>query len=420
MSIYETGAIKSLKAGELLMQEGEKGDCAYIIETGSVEILIDRDGAEQIIGTRGAGALLGEMAMIDDQPRTASVRAVEDCSVLVISREDFARRTESADPILRMVTKVILTRYRDMLGRSRLVVDPPGTAANGDADAASLETDQELRDLAVNTIKIYHELKHGLQNGELQLYYQPIIDLESSRIAGFEALARWIHPEKGMISPGVFIPVAEESGLIVEISRWALDESCKAVKHLEQFNDGAAPLFISVNFSVHDFSDRDFLHHVTAIMEKNKTPPAHIHLEITESLLMEKPHVAKEALEKCRAYGFEISIDDFGTGYSSLSYLHSFPIDTLKIDQSFIRSMMAQHSSFQLVKSIIALAKNLDMRVIAEGIEHPEEAAELHKLSCEYCQGFWFAKPQPLEEAAALLQNWSPPVYQTGKAAGSK
>ncbi|TNE32268.1 MAG: EAL domain-containing protein, partial [Alphaproteobacteria bacterium] len=278
MPIYETGAIKTLKAGDLLMREGEKGDHAYIIETGSVEILINRDGAPQTIGTRGAGALLGEMAMIDDQPRTASVRAIEDCSVLVISREDFARRTESADPILRMVTKVILTRYRDMLGRSQLVVNPPEKDA---ADPADMETDQELRDLAVNTIKIYHELKHALANGELQLYYQPIIDLESCRIAGFEALARWLHPEKGMISPGVFIPVAEESGLIVDISRWALDESCKAVKQLEPFNDGGAPLFISVNFSVHDFSDRDFLHHVTAIMEKNGTAPEQIHLEIT-------------------------------------------------------------------------------------------------------------------------------------------
>lgn len=420
MPIYETGAIQLLKAGELLMQEGEKGDYAYIIETGSVEILIERDGQEQVIGTRGAGALLGEMAMIDNQPRTASVRAIEDCSVLVISREDFARRTDAADPILRMVTKVILTRYRDMLGRSQLVVNPPDTDAADTTDPAALETDQEMRDLAVNTIKIYHELKHALKNGELQLYYQPIIDLATSRIAGFEALARWIHPEKGMISPGVFIPVAEESGLIVELSRWALDESCKAVKKLEAFSDGGAPLFISVNFSVHDFSDRDFLHHVTAIMEKNGTAPEHIHLEITESLLMEKPHVAKEALEKCRNYGFEISIDDFGTGYSSLSYLHSFPIDTLKIDQSFIRSMMAQRSSFQLVKSIIALAKNLDMRVIAEGIEHAEEAAELRKLDCEYCQGFWFAKPQPLEEAAALLQGWTPPSYQADKAAGGK
>ena len=157
-----------------------------------------------------------------------------------------------------------------------------------------------------------------------------------------------------MISPGVFIPVAEESGLIVELSRWALDESCKAVKQLDAFSDGGAPLFISVNFSVHDFSDRDFLHHVTAIMEKNGTAPEHIHLEITESLLMEKPHVAKEALEKCRNYGFEISIDDFGTGYSSLSYLHSFPIDTLKIDQSFIRNVATDRDDAAIVSAITA------------------------------------------------------------------
>ncbi|TVQ82623.1 MAG: EAL domain-containing protein [Micavibrio sp.] len=416
MPHQNTGAIKTVKKGDFLMQEGQKGDCAYIIETGRVEIMIRKNGAPEIIGTRGAGALLGEMAMIDDQPRTASVRALEDCTVLVISREDFIRRAENADPILRMVTKVILARYRDMLSRTESIAAPDSKKT----DYSKQENDRDLHAIAVNTIKTFNELKSGLENGELLLHFQPIVDLDGYSIAGFEALARWQHPEKGMISPGVFIPVAEESGLIVDISRWALEESCKAAEIFKNITGAETAPFISVNFSVQDFLEAGFFSHVTRIIEKHKTPPENIHLEITESLLMEKPHIAKEALQQCQDYGIEISIDDFGTGYSSLSYLHAFPISTLKIDQSFIRSMLAQESSFQLVKSIIALAKNLDMRVIAEGIEHAEEAAALKNLDCEYCQGYWFAKPQPLEDAAALLQSWTPPEIQTGQKAGER
>jgi diguanylate cyclase len=400
---------KVFKKGELLIREGEKGERAYVLESGSVEILVQREGALIQIGTRGPGSIIGEMAMIDDKPRTATVRALEDCQIMEISRDDFAHRVESADPIVKMVMRVIMTRYRDMISRSQFT----DTAAQTSTQAEAVENSDELHQLAVNAIKIHNELQAALDRNELLLYYQPIIDLQAMKIAGFEALMRWQHPERGMISPGVFIPVAEESGLIVELSRWALDVSCDTVKALRKAANpallGERPLFVSVNFSVKDFSDGGFFDQIQSTLSKKDTSPSQIHLEITESLLMEAPGPAKEALEKCRQHGVSISIDDFGTGYSSLSYLHFFPIDTLKIDQSFIRSMCKQPSTLMLVKSIIGLARNMSMRVIAEGIETEEEAAILRDLACEECQGFWFARPMPLEDALKFVQNWTPP-----------
>lgn len=399
---------KVFKSGDILIREGETGDCAYVIEAGSVEILVTREGQTMQIGTRGPGSLIGEMAMIDDKPRTATIRALEDCQVMQISRDDFSRRVETADPVLKMVMRVIMTRYRDMIGRTQ-ALKLPHTASSAEA----IENSDEVHDIAVSTIKIHNELKNALARNELVLFYQPIIDVQNMRIAGFEALMRWKHPERGMISPGIFIPVAEESGLIVDLSKWALDVSCDTVQQLQKAAEPSlvskTPLFLSVNFSVKDFSDGDFFGHVSDTLKKNRTSPSQIHLEITESLLMEAPEMAKAALEKCADAGINISIDDFGSGYSSLSYLHYFPIDTLKIDQSFIRAMTTHDASYVLVKSIIGLARNLNMAVIAEGIETLEEAKLLKELGCEFCQGYWFAKPMPFEDAEKFVKNWQPP-----------
>ncbi len=399
---------KQFKKGELLLKEGDKGHCAYVIETGNVEILISREGQQVQVGVRGPGSLIGEMAMIDDKPRTATVRAIDDCDVLEISREDFNRRVESADPVVKMVMRVITNRYRDVMMRTNFISLP----ATRDAEKA--ENSDAIHDLAVSTIKIHQELQGALEDKQLMLYYQPIIDVQNMKIAGFEALMRWKHPEKGMISPGVFIPVAEESGLIVELSRFALEVACEAVPQLQKAADPklivSGPLFVGVNFSVKDFADRDIFEFISTTLKSRGVDPKQIHLEITESLLMEAPEPAKIALEKCREFGIDVSIDDFGTGYSSLSYLHYFPIDTLKIDQSFIRAMTKHNSSLVLVKSIIALARNLGMKVIAEGVETKEEAVIVRDLGCEWIQGFFFAKPMPLADAEKFLQNWAAPA----------
>lgn len=407
----QTDIRKHFLQGEILIREGDRGDCAYVIESGNVEIVVERDGQAIQLGTRGPGSLIGEMAMIDDRPRTATVRALEDCQVLEITRDDFARRVGTADPVVKMVMRVVTTRYRDMIARTEAMKFVGATQA-----AEATEKADAAHDVALSSIKIHNELKAALERNEVLLYYQPIIDVQNMKIAGFEALMRWKHPEKGMISPGVFIPVAEEGGLIVDLSRFALSTSCDAALQFQAAASkdliGSEPIFVGVNFSVKDFAEGDLFSHLQATLETKKIDPIQIHLEVTESLLMAAPEAAKAELDKCRAIGLNVSIDDFGSGYSSLSYLHYFPIDTLKIDQSFIRSMAKNPASIILVKSIIALAHNLGMKVITEGVETAQDAATLRGFGCDYIQGYFFSKPLPYEAALHFVQTWTAPVLE--------
>ena len=382
---------KSISAGQTILQQGEEGNSAYIIERGSVEILIEKEkGLIQSLGTRGAGTIIGEMSIVDNKPRMATIKAIEDCELLEISREDFNRRLEDADPIIQMVTQVILTRYRDMIARAHILGKPHDLPAPNELEKSLVEQTN-----AVESIKLAHELKEALQNENLELYYQPIMDLQKGSTAGFEALLRWNHPEKGFIPPDDFIPVAEESGLIVDISRWVVKKSCATLQNVESKEFSATPFFMSVNFSAKDFTRPDFKNYIENILHQNELNPDQIHVEITERLLMDKPSQAREVLESCREAGMITSIDDFGTGYSSLSYLHYFPIDILKIDRSFVKNITQDQSAAELVKSIISLGHNMKMSVIAEGIEEESQAKALKDMQCDKAQGYHFARPMP-------------------------
>ncbi len=397
-------AKKSFKAGETIMRQGEEGTCAYIIEGGQVEILIEKaDGTAQSVGTRGEGAIIGEMAIVDDAPRTATVKALKDCTMLEISRDDFSQRLKSTDPVIQMISQVILTRYRDMLTRSEIFREsdnyPPPEA---------IERSYTQQTDVVESVKIANMFKAALQNNELELYYQPIIDLSGGDVLGFEALMRWTHKEEGFISPGVFIPIAEKSGLIVEASKWAVKEACDALKRIESALGRNDDLYVSVNFSSHDFAEETFVDNLLTTIEDSTVQPHQLKLEITERLLIQQPDNAKETLQACKDKGIGIAIDDFGTGYSSLSYLYYFPIQTLKIDQSFIRAMYREERSLELVKSIVGLGKNMDLDVIAEGVESLEEAKLLQDIGCDSAQGFYFAKPMPEDKIIEELAGWKP------------
>ncbi len=398
---------KSFKAGDIIMRQGDEGQSAFIIEEGRVEIIIKTPmGKEQSVGTRGPGAMIGEMAIIDNAPRTATVKALVDCQLLEITKEDFARRLKDADPVLRMTTQVILTRYRDTLARMEITGEnlnwpPVETVELGLSESSN----------AIENIKMANEFRSALDAHEVELHYQPIIDLKTNLIAGFEALMRWKHAEKGFISPAIFIPIAEDSGLIVAASRWALSEACQTLKRIEPRAGYDRHLFMAVNFSSTDFSAEDFVESVYNTISETDVTPEQIHLEITERLLMKQPENAKDTLKMCRKAGMSIAIDDFGTGYSSLSYLHYFPIDTLKIDQTFVRDMGKNEASLELVKSIIGLGKNMNMKIVAEGIETAEEARNLKDLGCDFAQGYFFARPMPEEDVTELITNWEKPVY---------
>lgn len=390
------------KAGEIILRQGDEGHCAYIIEKGKVEILITKvNGSVARVGTRGAGTIIGEMAIVDDEPRIATIVALEDCSLLEITKADFNRRLKNADPVLQITTQVILTRYRDMLTRATILKETSSYPTPEELERGYLE---QLN--TIETVTMANEFRAAIGTDQLSLHYQPIMNLETGFVDGFEALMRWHHPEKGPISPAVFIPIAEDTGLIVEASRWALREACRALKRIETKVGVERGMFMSVNFSSTDFAEENFLDTLYTILSETDIAPNKVHLEITERLLMNQPQNAKETLNMCRKAGLGIAIDDFGTGYSSLSYLHYYPIDTLKIDQSFIRNMLQDKTSLELVKSIISLGTNMNMKIIAEGVEHAEEAEFLKNAGCQLAQGYFFSRPHSEKDITEKLIAW--------------
>ncbi|MBX2834784.1 MAG: EAL domain-containing protein [Micavibrio sp.] len=400
MSTNNPTSPKLFAAGDLIIKQGEKGTGAYILESGKVEITINTPEGEQKVGTRGPGAMLGEMAILDSKPRTANVRALEDCSMLEITRDNFTQRLEEADPVIRLAIQVILTRYRDLLGRAQ-VIDPPesGSIESPEALEHSFVRDSN----AVDSLKLASEFEGALKDRQVSLHYQPIIDFKNEKVCGFEALMRWEHPERGFISPGVFIPVLEDSGMIVKASQWALQESLMALKRIETRAGYDNDLFMSVNFSSHDFSSDGFVDSIYETISKSDMQPSQLHVEITERLLMGQPEKALETLEMCTQAGIHISIDDFGTGYSSLSYLHAYPINTLKIDRSFVMKIAESESARELVRSVVALGHNLKMNLIAEGVETEEERSLLADMGCNMAQGYFFAKPMPEKDIVQFL-----------------
>ncbi|MBA3513998.1 MAG: EAL domain-containing protein [Pyrinomonadaceae bacterium] len=237
------------------------------------------------------------------------------------------------------------------------------------------------------------DLRHAIERSQLFLEYQPIMSLENRRLIGFEALARWRHPEFGLVSPLDFIPVAEESGQIVAIGQAVLEEACRQARSWQENHRTDPPLFVSVNLSVKQFRQPGLVNHISRLLAEFKLAPRCLKLEITESVFTENIEAAVQLLKQLRNLGVQLSIDDFGTGYSSLSYLHRFPIDTLKIDRSFVSQMAESEENFEIVRTIVVLAQNLGMDVVAEGVETHDQLALLRQLGCESGQGVLFSYP---------------------------
>lgn len=258
--------------------------------------------------------------------------------------------------------------------------------------------DKTMHTQGLERLKIENELRHALERDEFILYYQPIISLDESHIAGFEALIRWNHPERGIVSPGEFISIAEETGLIVPIGQWVLRESCRQQQIWETnrrlYYPFMKPFMMSVNLSLRQFTQPDLAEQVQAALNESGLAAKFLKLEITESHVMENAESAVTTMRQLHALGIELSLDDFGTGYSSLDHLHRLPVSYLKIDRSFVSRMGANDENCEIVRTIITLAHNLKMQVIAEGIETEEQLSQIKRLGGKYAQGFYFAKPQ--------------------------
>ena len=276
--------------------------------------------------------------------------------------------------------------------------------ARGPNDFSFFINEMNLRAQAQQSLE--SAIRQGLQRDEFILHYQPKLDLTSGRIVGAEALIRWHQPERGWIQPVDFIPVAEDSGLIVPLSQWVLRQACKQVQAWRAA--GLPEMRISVNISAIDFRQRNFVANLTAILEHTGLAPGLLELEITESMLMQNVEDTFVTLRGIKDLGVRLSIDDFGTGYSSLSYLRRFPVDVLKIDQSFVRGLGENSQDARLISAIISLGKSLDLNIIAEGVETLEQLEFLQAHHCEEGQGFLFSKAVSADDFAQLIQAGHP------------
>jgi diguanylate cyclase (GGDEF)-like protein/PAS domain S-box-containing protein len=268
--------------------------------------------------------------------------------------------------------------------------------------------DAEMRATAMRRLEVERELRQALEREELELHYQPLIALRSGEISGLEALVRWRHPERGLLDPGDFVPIAEDSGLIEPIGRWVQESACRQILEWHQLRPDQRPFDVSVNLSARQVTHRDLAASIAEILGSTGLDPVHLRLEITESVLVEESATATGTLEALSEIGVGLVLDDFGTGYSSLAYLNHFPFDALKIDRSFVDALGIEQERTAIVEAIIGMARALSLDVIAEGVENEPQLSELSRLGCDYAQGHLFSRALPPEKISALLSEGAP------------
>jgi diguanylate cyclase (GGDEF)-like protein len=268
--------------------------------------------------------------------------------------------------------------------------------------------DTAMHTSVVERLRLETDLRRAIERCEFQVHYQPIVALRTGRIAGFEALLRWDHPERGPIAPSVFIPLVEETGLILPLGLWVLRAACRQLHAWQERAPELSELRMSVNLSSKQLAQPDLTEQIDQILEETGVAPGDLKLEITESVIMEHPQSAAEVLQRLKDRGIRLSLDDFGTGYSSLSYLHRFPFDTLKVDRSFVSRLDVEDGDPVIVRTIVNLAHNLGMHVIAEGVETEGQVERLRDMGCQYAQGYYFSRPVNGDSAGALLKRREP------------
>ncbi len=376
-----------IAAGATVFAEGDPPTTAFLIESGRVRVGTHQFGEERVLGELGAGALLGEMAVIDDSPRSATATAIEDCILTPIDRHQFAERLEVADPIVRALLLSQVSRYRSALA-----------TLTGDGESGSVAPRPSGEADAFDKIRLESELRGALERAELQVFLQPLFDLTLERVAGYEALVRWHHPERGAVSPAEFIRLAEETSLIVPVGEYVLARVCDMLAELRR--RGREPLpFIALNVSARQIEDESLVDRMLARLAAHDLPPDRLEVEITESLVLDSPRVAA-LIGRCHAAGMHVALDDFGTGYSNLAPLLKLDVDRIKLDQAFVRALDTPRGA-ALAAAIVGMAHALDCEVVAEGVETVEQRESLRTMGCRYAQGWLIGRPTSLDDVLA-------------------
>lgn len=380
-------------AGEQIFKVGDAGDCAYLIEQGAVEVFVMDQGMERLVCSMGKDEMFGEVALIERQPRTTTVRATEKTVLIPIRRRLLDGLLEKSDPILRYLLRVILERFRNKRGSS--AEHAPG----GEASPAQSIRQSALKGQATQQLSLALGITRALAHDEFELYYQPICSLADSSTAGFEALVRWHHPADGVIQPMDFLWFAEQTGLIHDLGLWALERACRDWPTLRQYTNYEFP-FVSVNLSPVQLTGESLVDDVRAIIARHNIPTTELKLELTEAVMIEHTEIALQILNRLTELGSSLALDDYGTGHSGLDHLQRYPIGTLKIDRAFIEPMLDSAQSMAIVHSSIRLAHSLGMNVVAEGVEAEAVRKKLLELGCDFGQGWHFGRPAALQDLA--------------------
>lgn len=386
------------KAGNVIFNEGDIRDNAYILETGEVDIIRAHNTENEINhATLRTGDLFGEMALMEPGLRSASAIARTDCVAFVVSPNVLEDRLKGLDPVVTSLFSMLIEKYRFSRIENDESFSGVGNNPSSLTDFTTRKTD------ALKELGLEQEIRRALDKGHFKPYLQPIVSLADSKIIGFETLIRWHHPERGVIMPDDFIPVAERMDLIQAIDRKMLEMACDIIPKMHDMVKGDEKPFISVNLSGVNFDDESMVNGIGEVMKKANVDPKHIKLEITESAFIGNSDKAAKILDGLKALGVTIALDDFGVGYSSLGYLHKFAIDGIKIDRSFTARARDNKKSMDIVSAIVGLAKTFDLGVIAEGIETQGDVDSLIKIGCIQGQGYLFDKPLTVEEALSKL-----------------
>ncbi|KYG65218.1 hypothetical protein AZI87_11695 [Bdellovibrio bacteriovorus] len=387
---------------QIIFNEGDAGDCAYIIEKGRVLIYLSKDKEDIPLTILGEGEIFGEMALIDNQNRSASVRALEDVRLAIVTKQQVLERVSTADKVVQLLMRVLLKRLR------RKNINTPGGTKISDVEFDNSGAGDDGTQTALDQIKLENQIFQAFQNKEFELFYQPIVNLKTKQINGCEALLRWNSPQHGLVSPNLFIDVIENSSMVIPIGHWIINQALKDLRtiqdqlRLNKKDKMADDFMMSINISGRQFTHSDFVNNLEDLREKHDLQPKNIKLEMTERIMMDGA-IALDALKQCHDQGYAISIDDFGTGFSSLQYLTQMPISFLKIDRCFVMKVLNDPKSKAVVSSIIHLAHAMDIEIIAEGIENNEESLVLETLGARFGQGYLFSKPVDLGRFLKLI-----------------
>lgn len=385
------------QAGKDVFKQGDERDFAYLLAKGEVDIIHHINGVEVVKDVLGEGELFGEMALMGEGLRTATARARTDCTLFVVPKSIIHERLENLDPVIGALFGLLIDRYRN----ARLWEKPRARSAIN--TRREMNTDSKLisklkmfQEQAIEELHIEDKITRAILNEEFLAHLQPIVNLNTGQVTGFETLIRWNDPTEGLITPDNFIPVAERTNQIQLLDRMMLNNASHILPGLKTAL--GQDVFVSVNFSSVHLADDNIVESVKQAIAIQDINPENIKLEITESALVSDPDTAQRVLSDLKDLGVTIALDDFGTGYSSLSYLHRFPIDSIKIDRSFIKNMRSEEKSHDIVKAIVHMADAFGMDVIAEGIESNEDIPVLTDMGCEMGQGYAFGRPSDIND----------------------